>query len=68
MYKLELNFIQSTDGKVDDSVKAEEHSEDVTIHLIKTKVWTKHLTAALDAITQELCDMMLSDPGKGKKQ
>jgi len=66
-YKLEMSFIQSTDGEVDDSVVAVEHSEDLALHLIKTQVWTKHMTAALNAITQELTDMALG-ASKGPKK
>jgi hypothetical protein len=58
-YKLEIAFNQSTLGSEDNTTLTTELSEDPSIHLIKTKVFSKHLTAALDAITQELCDLGL---------
>lgn len=58
-YKLEIKFSQSTEGVDDGETLVVEHSEDINVHLIKTKVFTKHLTAAVDAITQELCDIAL---------
>jgi hypothetical protein len=64
-YKLEIAFIQSTKGEPDGETLISDVSEDPSIHLIKTKVFSKHLTAAVDAITQELCDLGLADIADG---
>ena len=59
-YKLELSFVQSTGGAVDDRVVVSEWSDDAAMHVIKTKVFSKHLSAAIAAITEEMCDIGLA--------
>lgn len=72
-HNLKIEFTQSTSGDPDNETVISESSDDPAIHLIKTKVFSKHLTAAADAITQELCDIGLGalgadvTGGKGKK-
>lgn len=73
-YELKFDLAQSTDGEADGVTSVLENSEDLGIHLIKVKVFTKHLTAALGAITEELCDLGLdalnvstTSKGKGKR-
>ena len=66
-YKLNLAFTQSTDGREDNITSGVDGSDDPAIHLIKTKVWTKHLTAALEAITTELCDLGIAAVEQGSK-
>lgn len=69
-YEIEIGLIQRTDGKADSDNKTVsiERSDDLVIHLTKTKVFTKHITAALSAATTELCDMGIQmssgKPGK----
>ena len=63
-YNLKIEFTQSTDNKADNETLISEHSDNIEIHLLKTKVFSKHLTRALDAITQELCDMGLGEAGE----
>ena len=58
-YKLEIAFNQSTTGSADGETLITEYTDDQAVHLAKTKVFTKHLTTAVNAITQELCDMGL---------
>jgi hypothetical protein len=59
-YKLEVSFVQSTGGSPDGVTTIEDSSDDPVVHLIKTKVFAKHLTAAAAAITEELCNMGLA--------
>ena len=59
-YKLEIAFNQSTKGDADGETLITEYTEDEAIHLLKIKVFSKHLTAAIDAITQECCDLGLA--------
>ena len=59
-YNLTISYTQSSGSKPDGTTVISDESDDLAVHLIKTKVFTKHLTAAADAITQELCDMGLA--------
>ena len=59
-FKLEIGFIQSTSGSEDNGTVISEWSDDQALHLVKTKVFAKHLAAASAAITEELCNMGLA--------
>lgn len=58
-YRLSLTLKQETSGESDNIANVQEFSSDEAMHVMKTKVFTKHLTAAINAITQELCDLAL---------
>jgi len=66
-FELAINFTQSTGGDSDNNTLIVEMSDDPALHLVKTKVFSKHLTKAVDAITQELCDMGLAELGGRQK-
>jgi hypothetical protein len=59
-YGLSIEFVQSSGGAQDGVTTIVDSSDDLAIHLIKTKVFAKHLTAAAAAITEELCNMGLA--------
>ena len=62
-YRIAISMIQQTDGEPDDNTLVEDFSDDAVVHLIKTKVFTKHFTNAVNEATQELCDMALEANG-----
>lgn len=76
-YKIEFSLTQYTDGRADNITHCAEFSDELAVHLIKTKVFSKHATAALQAIVDDMVDAGLDllqfDPkntlpsaGKGK--
>ena len=58
-YTLELNFFQTTDGDLDGRTLVEEFSTDLTVHSIKTQVFTEELTTAIAKATKRLTDMAI---------
>ena len=58
-YTLELNFFQTTDGNLNGRTLVEEFSDDLTVHAIKTQVFTEELTEALAKATKRLTDMAI---------
>ena len=58
-HSLKIAYTQETDGKVDHQTVIEDFSDDTLIQVVKAKVFSKHLTAAADAIAQELGDMAI---------
>jgi len=64
-YRLAINMIQETDSAVDNNTISEEFSDSEEMHLLKTKVWTRHFALALSNATEELIDLALSNR-KGK--
>ena len=71
-YKLTISMTQETDGEADNKTIIEEFSDEGSIHIIKTQVFTKHFTNAVNAATQELLGMALSagvdSTGKPQKE
>ena len=68
MYKIQISMVQSTGDTTDGNVLIEEYSEDLTVHLLKTQTFTKHLTEAVNAAVKELTDMALGQAsGPNKK-
>ena len=63
-YCLTISFVQSTNGETDDDVVVREFSEDPVVHVIKTQVFTRHLTEMLNAITKELTDFAIANGGE----
>lgn len=58
-YTLELNFFQTTDGGLDGRTLVEEFSSDLTVHSIKTQVFTEELTVAIAKATTRLTNMAI---------
>lgn len=66
-YKITISMTQETDGDTDNKTLVEEFSEDGTVHLMKTKVFTKHFTSAVAAATHELIDLAIGVSTPQKK-
>mgnify|MGYP001000597028 CR=1 FL=1 len=63
-YTIELNFFQTTDGNLDGRTLVEEFSSDLTVHAIKTQVFTEELTEAIAKATKRLTDMAIAVSGE----
>ena len=59
-YHLSISMVNTTDGGTDGEVFINEYSSDPEVHAYKQSIFTKHLTAAVNAATQELIAMGLS--------
>lgn len=59
-YRLEFVLRQVTNGRSDNITRCVEGSDELAVHLIKTKVFSKHATAALQAIVDDMVDAGLS--------
>ena len=68
MYKIQISMVQSSGDTTDGNVLIEEYSEDLTVHLLKTQTFTKHLTEAVNAAVKELTDMALGQAGGPNKK
>jgi len=71
-YRLTLMMVQDTpDGNVepDGDFIVNERSKDQAVHMLKCKVFTKHIAKAVSDATEELVDMGLAamPSVKGKK-
>lgn len=67
-YHIGIIMTQETDGIADNSALVDEYSDDATVHIIKTKVFTDCFTRAVNEATQKLTDMALEQlSGKGPK-
>jgi hypothetical protein len=65
-HRIAITMVQTTDDGTDGNTLIEDFSEDSIIHVIKQKVFTKHMTFAANAIAQELCDLALEQLTGGK--
>lgn len=64
-HKFSIRVEQTTDNEIDGEVLLNEFSNDTAIHAIKVKVFTKHITAAIDKATDELTSMAIEASGGG---
>ena len=55
-----ISMVNSTNGAPDGEVFINEYSDDMAVHAYKQSIFTKHLTAAVNAATQELIEMGLA--------
>jgi hypothetical protein len=65
-HRIAISQVQETDGEVDGNTLIEDFSDDPVVFVIKEKIFTKHMTFAVNAIAQELGDLALENLTGGK--